>query len=74
MIRRCSPAVPRCRASIIGTGIGTSIRLFLVPGMFHCGGGLGFSQADYFVSLMACVETDNVPQRIEASRVVGGDT
>ncbi len=42
--------------------------------MFHCGGGLGVSQADYFVSLTAGVETGNVPQRIEASRVVAGET
>ena len=46
----------------------------MVPDMFHCGGGLGVSQADYFVSLMAWAETGKVPQRIEASRVVAGET
>ncbi len=49
-------------------------RLFMVPGMFHCGGGLGVSQADYFASLMAWVEDGKVPQRIEAARVVQGKT
>ena len=49
-------------------------RLFMVPGMFHCGGGLGVSQADYFASLMAWVEDGKVPERIEASRVVQGKT
>ena len=56
------------------TGRGTRefFRLFMVPGMFHCGGGLGVSQADYFASLMAWVETGKAPRRIEAARVVGG--
>ena len=49
-------------------------RLFMVPGMFHCSGGLGVSQTDYFESLMQWVEAGKVPERLEASRVVGGQT
>ena len=49
-------------------------RLFMVPGMFHCGGGLGVSQADYFESLMQWVEAGQVPERLEAARVVNGQT
>ena len=49
-------------------------RLFMVPGMFHCGGGLGVSQADYFNSLMQWVEAGEVPERLDASRVVQGET
>ena len=49
-------------------------RLFMVPGMFHCGGGLGVWQADYFESLMQWVEAGQVPERLEAARVVNGQT
>ena len=49
-------------------------RLFMVPGMFHCGGGLGVSQTDYFNSLMQWVEAGEVPERLDASRVVQGET
>lgn len=59
---------------VTGTETRDFFRLFMVPGMFHCGGGLGVSQADYFTSLMAWVEDGKVPQRIEASRVVQGKT
>lgn len=49
-------------------------RLFMVPGMFHCGGGLGVSQADYLGALMDWVESGKAPDRLVAARVVGGET
>lgn len=49
-------------------------RLFMVPGMFHCGGGLGVSSADYLGALMDWVESGATPDRIVAGRVVGGGT
>ena len=49
-------------------------RLFMVPGMFHCGGGLGVSQADYLGPLMDWVEAGKAPDRILAARVVEGKT
>ncbi len=49
-------------------------RLFMVPGMFHCGGGLGVSQANYLSALMDWVELGKVPDRIVASRTVEGRT
>ena len=48
------------------------VRLFMVPGMFHCGGGVGTSIFDAATPLVNWVETSKGPQRIEASRVVTG--
>jgi Tannase and feruloyl esterase len=47
-------------------------RLFMVPGMFHCGGGVGTSVFDAATPLVDWVEASKAPQRIEASRVVTG--
>jgi feruloyl esterase len=45
-------------------------RLFMVPGMFHCGGGVGTDIFDAATPLLNWVETGKVPDRIAASRVV----
>ncbi len=45
------------------------LRLFMIPGMGHCGGGDGFPQIDTLTPLMAWVEGDRVPQVIMADRV-----
>jgi pimeloyl-ACP methyl ester carboxylesterase len=47
-------------------------RLFMVPGMFHCSGGVGTSQFDMTSPLLKWVEGDTAPARIEASRTVAG--
>ena len=47
-------------------------RLFMVPGMFHCGGGVGTSTFDVVTPLINWVEGDKAPDGISASRVVGG--
>jgi feruloyl esterase len=39
-------------------------RLFLVPGMNHCGGGPATSQFDAFAALVDWVENDNAPEQI----------
>ena len=49
-------------------------RLFMVPGMFHCGGGLGVSRADYLGPLVEWVESGSAPSRIVGARVVGAAT
>ncbi len=49
-------------------------RLFMVPGMFHCGGGLGVFQTDYLGALMDWVESGESPERLVAARAVGGAT
>ncbi len=45
------------------------LRLFLFPGMYHCGGGDGFSQFDILTPLMAWVESGSAPERIVAAQV-----
>src|SRR5205085_2768583 len=47
-------------------------RLFMVPGMLHCGGGAGTSAFDALTPLVEWVEKGTVPQTISAARVVDG--
>jgi hypothetical protein len=48
-------------------------RLFMAPGVGHCGGGAGPNQFDMFGALIAWVEGGEAPDRITASRVEGGE-
>jgi feruloyl esterase len=47
-------------------------RLFMVPGMAHCGGGEGTSAFDMVAALEQWVEQQRAPDSIPASRVVDG--
>jgi len=47
-------------------------RLFMVPGMFHCGGGVGTSTFDALTAVVEWVENGTAPQSILASRLVDG--
>jgi Tannase and feruloyl esterase len=47
--------------------VGEFARLFLFPGLYHCGGGDGFFQFDVLTPLMAWVEGGQAPERILAS-------
>jgi feruloyl esterase len=47
-------------------------RLFMVPGMFHCRGGLGVDRFDGLAALIAWVERAEAPAQIVASRVENG--
>ncbi len=49
-----------------------SYRLFMVPGMAHCGGGDGTSSFDMPAALERWVEEKKAPERIVASRVRNG--
>jgi feruloyl esterase len=49
-------------------------RLFMVPGMFHCSGGVGTSTFDAVTPLIQWVEKGMAPANIPASRVVDGKT
>lgn len=49
-------------------------RLFMAPGVSHCGGGPGPNQFDMFGTLIDWVEGDEAPDRIIASRVEDGET
>jgi hypothetical protein len=50
-----------------------SVRLFLVPGMNHCGGGTGTDQFDAVAALDRWLETGAAPERIHAERRAGGE-
>ncbi len=56
----------------MGGSTGEFFRLFMVPGMFHCGGGVGTSVFDAATPLVSWVEAGKAPERIEASRVSSG--
>ena len=49
------------------------MRLFLVPGMGHCTGGIGPDQADFLGAIEDWVENGVAPARITASRVRQGE-
>jgi Tannase and feruloyl esterase len=51
-----------------------SLRLFMVPGMGHCGGGDGTDTFDMLSAIEQWVEQGKAPDRIEASRVRDGKT
>lgn len=48
-------------------------RLFMIPGMFHCGGGVGNPEFDAFSLLRAWVEEGTAPERMEISYHEGGE-
>ncbi|HXH24432.1 MAG TPA: tannase/feruloyl esterase family alpha/beta hydrolase [Vicinamibacterales bacterium] len=52
--------------------IAGNYRLFMVPGMGHCGGGAGTSTFDMLAALEQWVEQGRAPDRIPASRVRDG--
>jgi len=54
--------------------INANYRLFMIPGMAHCGGGEGTSTFDMLAALEQWVEQGKAPDRIEASRVRNGQT
>jgi feruloyl esterase len=47
-------------------------RLFMVPGMQHCSGGPGPNSFDMLTALENWVEKGEAPERVVASRIVGG--
>jgi hypothetical protein len=47
-------------------------RLFMAPGVAHCGGGAGPNVFDLFSALVNWVENGQAPERIIASRIVDG--
>lgn len=55
-----------------GTAADASLRLFMVPGMGHCGGGQGTSTFDMVAALDTWVTKGQAPESIPASRVNNG--
>lgn len=54
-----------------GAETGDFVRLFLVPGMTHCGGGPATSQLNFLPAIVAWVEQDRAPQRVMATAPEG---
>jgi feruloyl esterase len=52
--------------------VGDAIRLFMVPGMGHCGGGNGPNEFDVLAVLERWRENGKIPSEIVASQVNGG--
>jgi feruloyl esterase len=48
------------------------LRLFLIPGVHHCGGGPGLAQFDVLTLLENWVEQGQAPDVLVASRAVNG--
>jgi feruloyl esterase len=48
------------------------MRLFLLPGVLHCGGGDGPSQIDWIALIRDWVENNKAPERVIASKTIGG--
>ena len=49
-------------------------RLYMIPGMFHCAGGVGCDRADWFTPLADWVEKGIAPGAIQSSRTEKGET
>jgi feruloyl esterase len=47
-------------------------RLFLVPGMFHCGGGVGCSTVDWLTPIVDWVEKGSAPEEVIGTRASDG--
>lgn len=56
----------------MGSRAKDTARLFMVPGMNHCGGGPGATSFDMLAVLERWVEHGIAPEQIPASRIVDG--
>lgn len=61
-------------ARVVGgeQAMSNAYRLFLVPGMHHCGGGDGTTRFDMIAAIDAWVETNRAPASIPAARIRDG--
>jgi feruloyl esterase len=59
-------------ASQGGAGVGTSIQLYMVPGMNHCQGGPGTDTFDKMAAIESWIKTGSAPARIDASHATSG--
>jgi feruloyl esterase len=55
-----------------GAGAGTSVQLYMVPGMNHCSGGPGTDTFDKMKAIEDWVSTGSAPARIEAAHLTNG--
>jgi len=57
-----------------GARTGDFIRLFMVPGMTHCAGGVGPDQFDSMTAIIDWVEKGKAPESLLAKKIVAGQT
>jgi feruloyl esterase len=55
-----------------GAAASDSLRLFMVPGMEHCGGGVGPNQFDYVTTMEQWVEQGKAPTEMIATHLTAG--
>lgn len=55
-----------------GAAANDSLRLFMVPGMEHCGGGVGPNQFDYLTAMEQWVEQGKAPTEMIATHMTAG--
>jgi feruloyl esterase len=60
-------------AAANGAGSTDFMRLFMVPGMAHCAGGLGPDQYDAVTALIDWVEKGVAPDSLVARKIVNGE-
>jgi feruloyl esterase len=65
-ILRDTPRLPE------GTAASEAVRLFMVPGVQHCGGGTGLTLFDPLRAMERWVEGGQAPDRMNASQIVDG--
>jgi feruloyl esterase len=53
-------------------GLSSFVRLYLLPGVLHCGGGTGPDNADWVALIRDWVEHDKAPDRIVLSKMQDG--
>jgi feruloyl esterase len=58
----------------MGAGTQDFFRLFMQPGVFHCGGGVGAGSFEPLLVVLDWVERGQAPERITAARIVAGKT
>ena len=59
--------------STLGNGqAANQIRLFMAPGVQHCGGGEGASRVDFLSIIEDWVDRGKAPERVIASRPLAG--
>ena len=56
-----------------GPGTTDFFRLFMMPGVFHCGGGYGPDQFDGMTQLVEWVENGTAPDAIQATQMENGN-
>ncbi len=61
-------------AKKLDAGADNYLRLYMLPGVFHCSGGPGPDRVDWLDALEAWVERGEVPGKLTASKVKDGET